>query len=552
MQSTMMDSPLSVLSILRHGERVYGDSEVVTCTGIGKAPRRRTFQQIAARAAQLAGALGELGIEPGDRVATFQWNTAEHLEAYLAVPSMGAVLHTLNIRLFPEQIAVTIEHADDRVIIADHSVLPVLTPVLAGISGSPAVVVVNGSVDETAPAGALSYEALLAGKPERYPWPEEVDERAAAAMCYTSGTTGEPIGVVYSHRSTWLHALAATSANTAALGERDRVLPVVPMFHANAWGYPYAAWLAGADLLFPASSMAAPALASFIHAERPTISAGVPTVWNDLLHYGEQHPLDLSSFRILFCGGAAVPVALMRAYREQHGLDVVQGWGMTETSPVAATARPPKDVAEHSESAWVYRAHTGRVHFGVEVRVVDADGNVVPTDGTSVGEFEVRGPWVTGSYYRRDDPERFHDGWLRTGDVGTVDERGYLQITDRAKDVIKSGGEWISSVDLENTLMGHPDVLEAAVVGVPDVRWQERPLACVVRAEGTSVSAEALHDYLVGRVAKWWVPERWAFIDEVPRTSVGKFDKKALRARYAEGALHTVGAGESDDGDGRS
>jgi fatty-acyl-CoA synthase len=535
--STMMDSPLSVLSILRHGARVYGDSEVVTCSGIHNPPRRRSFREIADRAAQLAGALRDLGIGPGDRVATFQWNTAEHLEAYLAVPSMGAVLHTLNIRLFPEQISYVIDHAEDEVILVDHSVLGLLTPLLGTVKQSPTIVVVNGPLDEAAPHQALAYEELLAAQPTAFDWPEDVDERAAAGMCYTSGTTGNPKGVVYSHRSTWLHALTATSVNTSAIGERDRVLPIVPMFHANAWGYPYAAWLAGADLLFPSSSMGAEALAWFIHTERPTTSAGVPTIWNDLLHYGDEHELDLSSFRMLFCGGSAVPRALMKGFRERHGLEMVQGWGMTETSPVAATSRAPKGIDEDSDEAWTYRAHTGRLHFGVEARAISEDGEVLRADGTSVGEFEVRGPWVTGSYYRDDDPTRFHDGWLRTGDVGTIDAKGFLQITDRSKDVIKSGGEWISSVDLENTLMAHPDVLEAAVVGVPDPRWEERPLACVVRAPGSSVQPGELHAYLAERVVKWWLPERWAFIDSVPRTSVGKFDKKVLRARYAAGEL---------------
>jgi fatty-acyl-CoA synthase len=360
-------------------------------------------------------------------------------------------------------------------------------------------------------------------------------------MCYTSGTTGNPKGVAYSHRSTYLHSLSSTSASTFAISSADRVLIVVPQFHANAWGLAYAAWLAGADLIMPGQFLQAEPLVRIIEEERPTFAGAVPTIWNEVLRYAEAHGSDLSSFRSIGCGGSAVPGSLMRAFEERYGVPIIQAWGMTETSPLGAVAHPPRGAT--GEEAWSYRQKAGRVAFGVELRVVDGEGNVAPRDGESVGEFEVRGPWVTGSYYGDDTPERFHDGWLRTGDVGTVDEQGYLTITDRTKDVIKTGGEWISSVELENALMAHPDVFEAAVVAVPDDRWDERPLACVVLNEGAGVSAEELGGYLDGRVAHWWVPERWAFIGEVPKTSVGKFDKKVLRAQYAKGELDVVAMG---------
>ncbi|MGO8876363.1 MAG: long-chain-fatty-acid--CoA ligase [Acidimicrobiales bacterium] len=381
------------------------------------------------------------------------------------------------------------------------------------------------------------YLRYAATKKWKFDWPV-FDERQAAAMCYTSGTTGNPKGVAYSHRSTYLHSLASTSAATLGIASSDRVLVVVPQFHANAWGIPYASWLAGADLIMPKQHLQAEPLVRLIEEERPTFAGAVPSIWNEVLRYAEAHDSDLSSFRGIVCGGSAVPAALMRRFQERWGVPIIQAWGMTETSPLGAVAIPPRGA--EGEDAWSYRQKAGRVTFGVELRVVDGEGNVAPRDGATVGEFEVRGPWVTASYYGDPTPDRFRDGWLRTGDVGTVDEQGYLTITDRTKDVIKTGGEWISSVELENALMAHPDVFEAAVVAVPDPRWDERPLACVVPVEGSSLSAEELAVFLADRVARWWVPERWAFIGEVPKTSVGKFDKKVLRAEFAKGDLDVV------------
>ncbi len=535
----MQEFPLTIGMILRHGERVHSDSEVVTFEGDGS--RRATFAEVGARAARLAAALRRLGIQDGERVGTFQWNTQEHLEAYLAVPTMGAVLHTLNIRLFPEQLTYVVNHAEDRVVVVDDSLVPLLAKVAPDLKTVERYLVV-GHGDATALSEAatgaelLRYDELLAAESGEFDWPD-VDERAAAAMCYTSGTTGNPKGVVYSHRSSVLHSFGINQAGAIGLTESDRVLPVVPMFHANAWGLPYAAWLTGAGFVMPARFLQAEPLAKLIEAERPTIAGAVPTIWSDLLRYATEHPVDLSSLRLVICGGSAVPRSLMERFEEEHDVRIIQGWGMTETSPLASLAHAPRGVELGTPEEMDWRAMAGRVIGGVELRIVDDAGAPLPWDGEAVGEIEVRGPWVTGSYYLDPAADKFDDGWLRTGDVGCVYENGFIRITDRAKDVIKSGGEWISSVELENHLMAHPDVVEAAVIGVPDPKWEERPLACIVRAEGSVLAAPELAAFLGDKVAKWQIPDRWAFIDEVPKTSVGKFDKKVLRARHADREL---------------
>ena len=531
MRSTMQDGQLLVSGILRHGQQLYAHRRVITVHADGY--RSATFAEVARRSEQLAKALRGLGVAPGDRVATFAWNNQTHMEAYLAVPSMGAVLHTLNVRLFPEQLAYVANHAEDKVVIVDGSLLPLLARVWPELKSIETVIVVGAS-DTSGFPGALAYEELLATEEPGIDWPE-LDERSAAAMCYTSGTTGNPKGVVYSHRSMWLHTMAETSAASLGMVEDDRLLVVVPMFHANAWGAPFGAWAVGADLLMPQQFLQGEHLVRIIAEQRPTMACGVPTIWNDLLRVARTSDVDLSSLRQVNCGGSAVPRALIEGFEERLGVSIVQGWGMTETSPLAAVAKPPAGCPP--ELVMHYRLKSGRIVNGVEVRVVGSDGAVLPADGESVGEFEVRGPWVTGSYYKDEDPERFDDGWLRTGDVGTLDELGYMQITDRTKDVIKSGGEWISSVELEGEVMTHPDVFEAAVIGVPDDRWAERPLVCIVPAEGRSPSPQELLEFLQPRVSRWWLPERWSFVESIPKTSVGKFDKKVLRAHYAEGTL---------------
>ena len=540
MRSTMMDFPLQIARILEHGSTVHGRAEVVTWTG-GQ-PRRMSYAEVGAQAARLAHALrDDLGVTGDDRVATFMWNNAEHLVAYFAVPSMGAVLHTLNIRLFPDQVAYVANHAEDKVVLVDSTLLPLLAKVLPRLSTVRHVVVVGGADPQplvaVAPNVAVhAWDDLLRDKPERYDWPE-VDERDAAALCYTSGTTGNPKGVAYSHRSIWLHSMQICAAEAFGLGPTSRVLTIVPMFHAMAWGLPYAAFMSGASLIMPDRFLQAEPIAAMIAAERPTLGGAVPTIWTDLLSYLDKNEVDTSSLAEVIVGGSACPPTLMHAFSERHGIEIIHAWGMTEVSPLGSVSRPPAGAT--GDEAWAYRYTQGRVPAAVAARIISPDGSVAPADGRTVGELEVRGPWVTARYFGEDepDPDKFHDGWLRTGDVGTLSPDGYLTLTDRAKDVIKSGGEWISSVELENALMAHPAVLEACVVGVPDERWGERPLAAVVLREGSSAGPEELRDFLAGKVARWQVPERWVFIDAVPKTSVGKFDKKAVRARYADGSL---------------
>jgi fatty-acyl-CoA synthase len=544
-QSTMMDVPLTVQGIMRYGTSAYADREVVTCTSSGT--RRQSYGVTGARAARLANALRSLGVDGDQRVATLMWNNAEHLEAYLAIPSMGAVLHTLNLRLDPQVIGYIATHAEDDVVIVDATLVPLLAQVLPHAPTIRHVLVTSpepgtpSSADDLAAAGRQvhSYEDLLAAQPDTFDWPE-LDERSAAAMCYTSGTTGHPKGVVYSHRSAYLHSMGVCLGNVFALSEQDKVLPVVPMFHANAWGLPYAAVLAGADLIMPDRFLQPEPLVRLIEAERPTLAGAVPTIWNVLLSYVRSHGGDLSSLRLVPCGGSAVPHALQEAYEKELGVRILQAWGMTETSPLGSVAHPPAGTPE--EEAWRYRDSAGRLMCAIEGRLVGPDGTVLPHDGEAVGEIEARGPWVTGSYYKDDDPAKFNDGWLRTGDVGTIDRLGYVTLTDRAKDVIKSGGEWISSMELENLLMAHPQVTEAAVIGVPDEKWGERPLAAVVLAPGATVTAAELRDFLAAQIPRWQLPERWSFIAEVPKTSVGKFAKTRIRDAYANGDYEVLEA----------
>ncbi|MFI8817112.1 MULTISPECIES: fatty acid--CoA ligase [unclassified Streptomyces] len=534
MLSTMQRHPLTVTTLLRHGATVHGRSEAVTWTG--GAARRATYAEVALRATRLAAALRGLGVTGDQRVATLMWNNQEHLEAYLAIPSMGAVLHTLNLRLPADQLQQIARHAEDRVVLADASLVPLIAPLLPGLPAVGHLVVVGeGPLPHLPGVRVHRYEELLACAPRDFDWPE-IDEDAAAAMCYTSGTTGDPKGVVYSHRSIYLHSMQVCMPEALCLDDTKRALAVVPMFHAMAWGMPYAAFMAGASLLLPGPHLQAEPLAGFIAAEKPHTAAAVPTVWAALLAHLDTHGGDMSSLREVLVGGAACPPSLMTGFEERHGVRVVAAWGMTETSPLGTVARAPHHVRS-PEGAMLYRSTAGRPPAGVELRLTGEDGTVLANDGATVGEVEVRGPWVTGSYHLVGAPsDKFNGGWLRTGDLGTLTSDGYLRLTDRAKDVIKSGGEWISSVELENHLMAHPAVREAAVIGVPDDRWDERPLAVVVWA-GEAGDYTGLRAHLGDRVARWQLPERWSALPEIPRTSVGKFDKKELRRRYAQDEL---------------
>ncbi|MDI3420462.1 long-chain fatty acid--CoA ligase [Streptomyces luteolus] len=543
MLSTMQDVPLTVTRLLQHGSTVHGTSQITTWTGEDE-PHRRSFAEIGERSAQLAHALREdLGVEGDQRVATLMWNNAEHVEAYFAVPAMGAVLHTLNLRLPAEQLVWIVQHAADRVIIVNGSLLPLLAPLLPQLTPVEHVVV-SGPGDRSLLADTNvqvhEYEELLAGKPTAYDWPE-LDERRAAAMCYTSGTTGDPKGVVYSHRSIYLHSMQVNMTQSMGLTDQDTGLIVVPQFHVNAWGLPHAVFMTGVNLLMPDRFLQPAPLAEMIERERPTYAAAVPTIWQGLLAELTANPRNIETLDQVTIGGAACPPSLMEAY-DKLGVRVCHAWGMTETSPLGTVARPPAGVSEADEMG--YRLTQGRFPAGVEARLTGPGGEQLPWDGTSAGELEVRGPWIAGAYYggAGGDPFRpadkfSEDGWLKTGDVGIISPDGYLTLTDRAKDVIKSGGEWISSVELENALMAHPEVAEAAVVAVPDEKWGERPLATVVLKEGATADFETLRAFLGEHIARWQLPERWSIIPAVPKTSVGKFDKKVIRKQYADGEL---------------
>ncbi|WP_432026864.1 long-chain fatty acid--CoA ligase [Streptomyces sp. 1222.5] len=546
MYGTMQDVPLLISRILEHGRQIHGSSQVITWTG-EEEPQRRSFAEIGNRAAQLANALrDELGVRESDVLGTLMWNNAEHVEAYFAIPSMGAVLHTLNLRLPAEQLVWIVNHAADRVVIVNGSLIPLLAPLLSKL---PTVehVVVSGPGDRAPLDGTHvrvhEYEELIAGRPTTYDWPE-LDERQAAAMCYTSGTTGDPKGVVYSHRSIYLHSMQVNMTESMGLTDQDTSLVVVPQFHVNAWGLPHATFMTGVNMLMPDRFLQPAPLAEMIEREKPTHAAAVPTIWQGLLAELHAKPRDVSSLTQVTIGGSACPPSLMEAF-DALGMRVCHAWGMTETSPLGTVARPPAHAVGTDEEL-SYRLTQGRFPTGVEARLTGPGGERLPWDGESAGELEVRGPWIAGAYYNGPDAEPLRpadkfseDGWLKTGDVGTISADGFLTLTDRAKDVIKSGGEWISSVELENALMSHPDVAEAAVVAVPDDKWGERPLATVVLREGATADFRSLRAFLAeeARIAKWQLPERWTLVQAVPKTSVGKFDKKVLRRQYADGQL---------------
>jgi fatty-acyl-CoA synthase len=520
----MSDYPLTLPILFRRAERLFADKEIVTA-GQG----RTTYGGWAERTRRLGGAFAELGLSADARVGTFAWNSNRHLELYFAAPCTGRVLHTLNIRLFPEQLAYVIDHAEDEVIFADRSLLPALWRVMDGRETVRHVVVMDDGAGEIPDDPRIvDYEELLErAQPVDF---RVSDENQAAAMCYTSGTTGHPKGVVYSHRSSVLHSMAAMLADSLGVHESDVILPVVPMFHANAWGLAHAAVMAGASLVFPGSNMAPAAIADLMESEKVTLAAGVPTIWMGVL--GELEGRDLSHLERIVCGGSAVSRALNEAYREKTGLPILHAWGMTETSPLGSVCRIRSNHAgESPEELADLRTSQGIIMPLVECRIVEpGTDEELPWDGEARGELQVSGPWIAAGYYGG---ETFEDGWLHTGDVATISPDGYIKLVDRTKDLIKSGGEWIGSVELENEIMANPKVREAAVIAIPDEKWGERPLACVV-AEDESLTADELRDFLEGRVAHWWIPEAVEFIDEVPKTSVGKFSKKDLRERFAK------------------
>jgi fatty-acyl-CoA synthase len=533
-EGLMMDWPLTLTHFWNRGRRFWRDKEIVTRTSDGT--HRYRYPDWAERTARLAAALHRLGIGSGDRVATFAWNSHRHFELYFAVPCMGAVLHTVNIRLFPDQIAFVFNHARDRVVFVDASLWPLFEKIRPHLDTIEHVVVLD-DLGQGIPAGALDYEQLLAAESSEFAWPT-LDEQQAAGLCYTSGTTGNPKGCLYSHRALVLHTMGVFA--TLNLRAGDRMLSIVPMFHVNAWGLPFGAPMAGSDIVFPARFMQPADLADLIASERVTYVAGVPTIVGGIYQALRQQPRDVGSLRLVTVGGAALPRNLLEGFARDFGVEVVQGWGMTETTPVGTLSGLKPAMA-----SWPVEAQTRqRLKQGlplpmVDTRIVDAEGRELPWDGTATGELEVRGPWVIRAYY--EDPSgssRFHDGWFRTGDIAAIDAEGYVTIVDRAKDLIKSGGEWISSVDLENAIVGHPKVAEAAVIGVAHHKWTERPLACVVRND-PSLTRQDVLEFLCGKVASWWVPDDVIFVKEIPKTSVGKLDKKVLRERYRDYQLPT-------------
>lgn len=535
MDGLMMDFPLTIQSILARAVRMYPGKRVVSKTPEGM--HEYTYSDMHARVLKLGNVLRTLGVEDGDRVATFAFNGFRHLELYFAAPCIGAVLHTLNIRLFPDQLRFIVNHAEDKVVFVDAALVPLLEAQQDHLTSVRAYVIMGGGGIETTLSPAYDYEQLLAESAPDLELPM-LREEQAAALCYTSGTTGDPKGVLFSHRSLFLHTLALNLADSLATRESDRVLIVVPQFHANAWGLNYACAFCGADQVFPGPFMQPESLASLIESERVTIAAGVPTLWIGLYHHLKAHEHDISSLRSTVVGGAAMPRALIEAYQEELGVEVLHAWGMTELAPLGTVSRLRGHMADWSTSQRLdVQAKQGMPVPGIEMRIVDDKGVEQPWDGKAIGEVQVRGPWVADGYFRvpRSEASFTADGWFRTGDVATIDADGYMEITDRTKDLIKSGGEWISSVELENVIMSHDEIRECAVIAVPHEKWQERPLAVAVPTEDAvgNLSAAEIIAYLDGKVAAWWMPEDVVFVEEIPKTSVGKFNKRALRERYA-------------------
>ena len=541
MQGLMMNTPLLISAIAEHGSRFHGDREIVSVTGDN--PRHRyTFRQAIDRSRQLANALDKLGLDRGDRVATLAWNDYRHLEIYYAVSGAGYVCHTVNPRLFPEQLIFIINHAEDRWIFVDAMFVPLLEKIGEHIKHVEGFVILTDEkhMPETSLPNVMCYETLIADEPVEYMWPD-LDENTASALCYTSGTTGDPKGVLFSHRSTVLHAYAGVAPDVMGLSSNDSVLPVVPLFHVNAWGIPYSTIMVGSKIVFPGPKMGdGEALCELMESEDVTIALGVPTVWLALLQYCSKAGKTLETLQRTVIGGAAVPRSMIQEFRDVHNVEVRQGWGMTEMSPLGTINAQKAGQASLSDDEQLDLAtKAGRGIFGCELRIVDDDGNILPWDGVAYGALHVRGAWVCSDYFKLDGSAESHtkDGWFETGDVATIDADGYMAITDRTKDVIKSGGEWISSIELENTVMGHDGVAEAAVIGVAHPKWTERPLLIVVRAEGMDSTKEELLAYYEGKVASWWIPNDVQFVDELPHTATGKIKKIELRKQFADYAF---------------
>ncbi len=538
----MMDKPLNIADILELASVDNTDAQIVTRQVEGGIHRYH-YSDALRRSRRLANALQRLGVQQGDRVATLAWNTYRHFELYYAISGMGAITHTINPRLFPEQIVYIIHHAEDRLLFVDLSFLPLLEAIRDHLRVLKGIVVMTDAAHmpaTTSLAGLLCYEDLIADESEQFAWPE-LDERAAAGLCYTSGTTGNPKGVLYSHRSTVLHAISSCRASALNLGPMSRVLPVVPMFHVCAWGVPYSAPVAGAGIVFPGAGMDGASLYELINGEKVTSMLGVPTVWLNLLNHLDAVKGNLDSVQDVVIGGAAAPRSMMDRFQDDYGVFPINAWGMTELSPMGTVcARTPELASADRQERARLQAKQGRAVFGVEMRIVNDAGETLPHDGRTFGRLLVRGPWVASGYFHSEDNSAFQGGWFDTGDVSTIDPQGYMQIVDRSKDVIKSGGEWISSIELENLTVGHPGVLEACVVGIAHPKWDERPLLLVVRRPGAEVSGEDIQRFLVDKVAKWWLPDDVVFVESLPHTATGKLLKTQVRTQFANHYLTTA------------